>query len=141
MDAKSWWRWMTITSPPKTTSSVSHLRTGQKWTGPVLREPAQFRNILGEYPMTMEPSRQIFPRGFPFQLRGHKNQPEFLPAPSGATIGVTEGLWLDEPDVDATTWLNGKIKGVRYNGPDLFVLEQATWSPAKTRKTPALSAN
>jgi hypothetical protein len=56
-------------------------------------------------------------------------------APAGATIGVTEGLWLDEPDVDATTWLNGKVKGVRYNGPDLFVLEQKTWSPVNTQNT------
>jgi hypothetical protein len=52
-----------------------------------------------------------------------------------ATIGVTEGLWLDEPDVDATTWLNGKVKGVHYTGPDLFVLDQSTWSPVNTQNT------
>ena len=110
-----------------------HSVTGQKWTGSLVREPKEFHNIC-EY-LTLEPQRLVFPRGFPFQLRGHKNQPQAIPAPSGATIGVTEGLWLDEPDVDATTWLNGKIKGVAYNGPDLFVLDQRTWSPVNTQNT------
>ncbi len=98
-----------------------------------MREPARFHNIC-EY-LTLEPHRLIFPRGFPFQLRGHVNQPEFVLSPKDATIGVTEGLWLDEPDVDATTWLNGRVKGVRYNGPDLFVLDQSTWSPINTQNT------
>jgi hypothetical protein len=110
-----------------------HRRTGQKWSGQVLREAAGFHNIC-EY-LTMDPQRLVFPRGFPFQLRGHSNQPEFAPAPPNATIGVTEGLWVDEPDVDATTWLNGKIKGVGYNGPDLFVLDQKTWSPVNSQNT------
>ncbi len=110
-----------------------HQRTGEKWAGGVLREEAKFHNIC-EY-LTLEPHRLVFPRGFPFQLRGHVNQPEFVPAPKYATIGVTEGLWLDEPDVDATTWLNGKVKGVHYTGPDLFVLDQSTWSPVNTQNT------
>ena len=111
----------------------AHQKTGQKWPGQTLREPAQFHNIC-EY-LTLEPPRLVFPRGFPFQHRGHVNQPELISSPDGATIGVTEGLWLDEPDVDATTWLNGKVKGVRYNGPDLFVLDQSTWSPVNTQNT------
>jgi hypothetical protein len=44
-------------------------------------------------------------------------------------------LWLEEPDVDATTWLNGKVKGVRYDGPEVFVLDQSTWSPVNTQNT------
>ena len=53
----------------------------------------------------------------------------------GARIGVTEGLWLVEPDIDATTWLNGKVNATRYNGPEVFVLDQATWSPVNTQNT------
>ena len=110
-----------------------HRNTGRSWAGPILREPAQFHNIC-EY-LTLEPPRLVFPRGFPFQLRGHQNKAELVSSPPGTTIGVTEGLWLDEPDIDATTWLNGKVKGVRYNGPDLFVLDQSTWSPINTQNT------
>ena len=110
-----------------------HSRTGQKWSGSLFRESHEFHNIC-EY-LTLEPQRLVFPRGFPFQLRGHVNQPEQVHAAPGTTIGVTEGLWLDEPDVDATTWLNGKIKGIAYDGPDVFVLDQRTWSPVNTQNT------
>jgi len=112
---------------------AGHKKTGQSWTGPMIHEPAKFHNIC-EY-LALEPPRLVFPRGFPFQLRGHRNQPESVLAPQGAIIGVTEGLWLDEPDIDATTWLNGKVKSVCYNGPDLFLLDQSTWSPVNTQNT------
>ena len=115
-----------------------HQKTGQPWNGRLLKEPARFHNIC-EY-LETEPQRLIFPRGFPFQLRGHVNRAEFVQAPAGATIGVTEGLWLAEPDIDATTWLNGKIRAVRYNGPDLVVLEQSTWSPVNTQNTSVVRA-
>lgn len=110
-----------------------HRRTGQDWRLPLLKEEKQFHNIC-EY-LVFNPSRLVFPRGFPFQLRGHVNQPQQVPSPPGATIGVTEGLWLDEPDVDATTWLNGKVKGVDYQGPDAFALDSSTWSPVNTQNT------
>jgi len=80
-----------------------HKKTGQTWAGPMIREPARFHNIC-EY-LTLEPPRLVFPRGFPFQLRGHLNQPESVPAPETAIIGVTEGLWLDEPDTVSYTHL------------------------------------
>lgn len=110
-----------------------HRKTGQVWQQPVLSEDKGFHNIC-EY-LTFSPPRLVFPRGFPFQLRGHVNQPQYVPAAAGAAIGVTEGLWFDEPDVDATTWLNGKIKGVDYQGPDAFVLHPSTWSPINTQNT------
>jgi hypothetical protein len=110
-----------------------HRRTGQVWQEPLVKEESGFHNIC-EY-LAFEPSRLVFPRGFPFQLRGQMNKPQSVPPPQGAAIGVTEGLWYDEPDVDATTWLNGKIKSIHYKGPDSFVLEQATWSPVNTQNT------
>ena len=110
-----------------------HRKTGQEWRQPVLKEDRFFHNIC-EY-LTFEPSRLVFPRGFPFQLRGHVNQPKAVAPPPGAAIGVTEGLWLMEPDVDATTWLNGKISGVKYTGPELFALDQSTWSPVNSQNT------
>lgn len=110
-----------------------HRRTGQAWRQPMLKEPSRFHNVC-EY-LVFEPSRLVFPRGFPFQLRGQINQPQLVPSPEGAVIGVTEGLWFDEPDVDATTWLNGKIKGVDYKGPDAVVFDASTWSPVNTQNT------
>jgi hypothetical protein len=115
-----------------------HMKTGQLWHESVVREQAKFHNIC-EY-LTLEPQRPIFPRGFPFHLRSHVNAPQAVEAPQGARIGVTEGLWLQEPDIDATTWINGKVKAISYEGPDLFVLEQSTWSPVNTQNTSVVRA-
>lgn len=111
----------------------NHLRTGQPWKQSVIHEDTRFHNIC-EY-LALEPQRSVFPRGFPFRLRGHVNNPRLVAASPEAIIGVTEGLWLEEPDVDATTWLNGKIRATKYLGPDLFVLEQSTWSPVNSQNT------
>lgn len=110
-----------------------HMQTGQPWKQAVVREETRFHNVC-EY-LALEPKRSIFPRGFPFRLRGHVNAPQQVAPPTGARIGVTEGLWLAEPDIDATTWLNGKVRATGYDGPDLFALEQSTWSPVNTQNT------
>lgn len=110
-----------------------HQKTGQVWRSSVLKEESGFHNIC-EY-LVFEPVRQVFPRGFPFRLRGHSNRPQPGACPAGATIGVLEGLWREEPDVDATTWLNGKTRVVGYNGPEAFVLDPSTWSPVNTQNT------
>ena len=110
-----------------------HLSTGKKWDGPLLTEESGFHNIC-EY-LTIEPQRQVFPRGYPFKLRGVPNQNTTEKSGKETTIGVTAGLWLSDPDVDATTWLNGKISGKAYRGEPVQVLHQNTWSPVNTQNT------
>lgn len=110
-----------------------HLQTGKSWPGELIKEETGFHNIC-EYLKT-EPDRQIFPRGYPFRLRGLPNNHQKINSKKNATIGVKAGLWLSDPDVDATTWLNGKITGTRYLGEDTHVLDQSTWSPINTQNT------
>jgi hypothetical protein len=83
----------------------------------------------------MTPARHVYPRGYPFRLRGRYNQPQLetpLPKPR---IGVTAGLWLKDPDIDATTWLNGAVNSGRYTGDPLQVLSPQTWMPINTQNT------
>lgn len=110
-----------------------HLRTGSLVREPVLSEPAGFHNVCEH--LTFEPDRLIYPRGFPFHLRGTLNAARAVEPPSGVKLGVIAGLWLREPDVDATTWLNGRITSNAYTGPDLVVLAQDTWTPINTQNT------
>src|SRR3989338_8749587 len=93
-----------------------HARTGSAWNKRLIKEPSGFHNIC-EY-LSFLPPRDIFPRGYPFNLRGKKNAPSKIPARKGARIGVTAGLWLKEPDIDATTWLSGKVEAVKFKGKD-----------------------
>jgi hypothetical protein len=110
-----------------------HSLTGRQWDASLVEESSGFHNVC-EY-LDFVPSRAVFPRGFPFKLRGSANAPQQENAKAEAIVGVTAGLWLNEPDIDATTWLNGKVNGIGYHGPEAFVLSQATWSPINTQNT------
>lgn len=110
-----------------------HSRTGNEWEDIILSDESGFYNIC-EF-LDIEPKRLIFPRGFPFKLRGKKNSVKSINPKKEVVIGVNAGLWLQEPDVDATTWLNGSIESVGYHGPEKVVLDQNTWSPINTQNT------
>lgn len=110
-----------------------HSLTGTSWAGDLVHEDKGFHNVCAY--LRLEPARPVFPRGFPFKLRGTVNEPRRQKPANPVTIGVTAGLWLNEPDIDATTWLNGRVIGTTYEGPDAVVLDQATWSPINTQNT------
>lgn len=110
-----------------------HANTGSDWNGELINEQSGFHNIC-EY-LKINPQRQVFPRGYPFKLRGKPNINLTEIAEPGTKIGVTAGLWLSDPDVDATTWLNGRVEGVAYHGQNVQVLHQSTWTPVNTQNT------
>lgn len=110
-----------------------HLHTGGPVGETLVHEPSGYHNVC-EY-LTIQPSRPLYPRGFPFRLRGSRNEPQTALRVVGARVGVTAGLWLKEPDIDATAWLNGRVESVDYQGPRHFVLDQETWSPINTQNT------
>ncbi|OGN10534.1 MAG: hypothetical protein A3J46_00765 [Candidatus Yanofskybacteria bacterium RIFCSPHIGHO2_02_FULL_41_11] len=112
-----------------------HANTGKIWNGQMISEPVGFHNVC-EY-LEFEPSRHVFTRGFPFHLRDTRNNP-VRKTEKPVRIGATAGLWLSAPDVDATTWLNGRISGVKYKGEPTNVLHQDTWAPINTQNTSIL---
>jgi hypothetical protein len=109
-----------------------HSQTGGKWEKGLISEKSGFHNLC-EY-LKLDPDRSVYPRGFPFRLRGINNDPTLI-TKNNSIIGVTAGLWLEDPDIDATTWLNGKVTGVDYMGKQTQVLDQSTWSPVNTQNT------
>ena len=119
--------------PTKDNFIGHHLQTGRQWQGDLIKEEAGFHNIC-EY-LQIEPCRPVFPRGYPFRLRGVANRPQIISTAKPVKIGVTAGLWLRDPDIDATTWLNGKVSSTAYVGKNLQVLEQQTWTPINTQNT------
>jgi len=111
----------------------AHAITGSEWNGKARCEETEFRNNW-EY-LEVEPQRDVFPRGFPFRLRGKRNQKIWAELDGTHKIGVTAGLWLQDPDIDATTWLNGSVSAERYLGDKIQVLSQKTWTPINTQNT------
>jgi hypothetical protein len=110
-----------------------HIQTGASYNGDLYHDDTGYFNVC-EF-LVFQPSRDVYPRGFPFELRNHKNDIVHISSPAQAKIGLTEGLWFLEPDIDAITWLNGTVHSTAYNGPDQFVLAQNTWSPINTQNT------
>lgn len=110
-----------------------HSATGMKWNGRVISEPTGYHNICEH--LVFRPVKHIFPRGYPFSLRNTKNKELQRPAPSRASIGVTCGLWLNDPDIDAVTWLNGGAVSTSFRSPAIRVLNNTTWSPINTQNT------
>jgi len=110
-----------------------HCDVGSPCAEPLISTESGFYNLCDH--LEIQPKRIVYPRGYPFELRGVPNSQSAVKADQGAVIGVRAGLWLHDPDVDATTWLNGKVFGVRYNGPVTGVLAQDTWTPINTQNT------
>lgn len=110
-----------------------HAIVGSDYTGPLIKENNRFHNIC-EY-LKFEPVRSIYPRGYPFKLRDKRNDYINLESKKKIKIGINAGLWLEDPDIDATTWLNGKIKSKSYTGQEYHVLDQSTWTPINTQNT------
>ena len=71
----------------------------------------------------------------PFVSGTKGNNANPVSSPLRAKIGVTAGLWLSDPDIDATTWLNGAVSGLSYSGQDQLLLAQSNWTPINTQNT------
>lgn len=111
-----------------------HLQTGEPMRVPtVLDSPSGFHNICTDL-LFMPPRSGIFPRGFPLQKR-QEYWPAWRKAQPDARIGVTEGLWSADPDVDATAWLNGGALAYGYVGANQQTLQQSTWTPINSQNT------
>ena len=110
-----------------------HSVTGSNWTGPVSHGDSGFYNVCEH--LRFDVPRPIYPRGFPFRLRGVTNAASERPADPATVIGVTAGLWLREPDIDATTWLNGRVSAESCTIPGHQVLGPTTWTPINTQNT------
>lgn len=78
-----------------------------------------------------EPPRTIYPRGFPYSKRW-KDDAHFTT--TTGKVMINAGLWLDEPDVDAVTWLNQPIKVVNIK-PEKMMLAQGVYTAVNTQNT------
>ena len=79
-----------------------------------------------------EPNYRVYPRGFPYHKR-HKVS-EITYREESGTVRLNAGLWLQDPDVDAITWLAAPVRVSRFRGKSLLLGENV-WSPINTQNT------
>ncbi|NMD01061.1 MAG: hypothetical protein GYA62_15265 [Bacteroidales bacterium] len=76
--------------------------------------------------------KKIFARGFPYYARTEKGN--MIKKNNKQKIAINAGLWLNEPDVDAMTWLSCPPKVTKFNSKS-FTIDENTWSPINTQNT------
>lgn len=81
--------------------------------------------------MDVEPSN-VYPRGFPYRYR-HRPAKVTYKVEQGM-VHLNAGLWLQEPDLDAVTWLANPARAHRFRGESIL-LGETTWSPTNTQNT------
>jgi len=113
-----------------------HLAVGKEMTVPVVRHPSGWWNVCQR--LACDPPRQFYHRGYP------KSRQVFPPpgdAPTEtATVRavVNAGLWLKNPDVDATTNIEEPVNVVRmepFAGQATCALAAGTWCPFNSQNT------
>jgi len=82
--------------------------------------------------LRLQPSLDIYPRGFPYRYR-HKER-TYVYAAERATVRMNLGLWVEQPDLDAMTWLVAPVHSEGLSRPPL-VLARDTWTPVNTQNT------
>jgi hypothetical protein len=97
---------------------------------PVVETSDGWFNICQQ--LTTEPSAACYPRGFPYFAR-HK-QETVRQEQRDTAIRINAGLWLQEPDLDALSWLSTPVRITAFPGTSV-VLGPRTWSPVNTQNT------
>ena len=120
----------TIARPNRTTSrsTRSCAKTQQK-TGVVEANGGWF-NVCEQ--LSLEPNISMYARGFPYFARGKRTtvrEWEYETA-----VRINAGLWLQEPDLDALSWLHAPVRSTAFCGASV-VLGDHTWSPVNTQNT------
>jgi hypothetical protein len=82
--------------------------------------------------LDLKPDFTFYPRGFPHHKR-HQNPTLTFPEETGP-VRMNVGLWLQEPDLDATTWLTAPVRATGFKGKS-YLLGQDTWGPINTQNT------
>jgi hypothetical protein len=77
-------------------------------------------------------ARTVYARGYPYFARHVSSNVETRVG--SADIMINAGLWLQDPDVDAITWL-GVNPCVRAFKDQSVVLSASTWSPVNSQNT------
>lgn len=79
-----------------------------------------------------EPNYVVYPRGFPYHKRHTYRELTF--AEETGPVRLNAGLWLQDPDLDALTWLAAPVRANAFRGESLL-LGANVWSPINTQNT------
>lgn len=107
-----------------------HNIVGNKQILPTIRTNSRWFNICDL--LKKSPDQRIYPRGFPYNRRWQ--DVSIIKEKKEVKVMLNQGLWLQDPDVDAITRINQDIKITEFSGEQI-ALDIGTWSPINTQNT------
>jgi hypothetical protein len=113
----------------------AHLAVGREVRVPVVRHASGWWNVCQR--LVCDPPRRVYHRGYPksrqdWKAAGHEIEKR------GVRAVVNAGLWLNHPDVDATTNIEEPVHVVGMDpvaGHQTCALAQGTWCPFNSQNT------
>jgi hypothetical protein len=112
-----------------------HLQVGRNVEVPVVRHPSGWWNVCQR--LVCEPPRQFYHRGYPKSRQDWSRNGEHIERETVHPV-VNAGLWLKNPDVDATTNIEEPIRVVGMEpiaGERVCALAPETWCPFNSQNT------
>ena len=115
-----------------------HLHLGETRTLEVVRSQTGWWNVCNL--LEEETGKEFFHRGYPLSARYDRGALYTGHACTKGRAVVNAGLWLDDPDVDALTRLNGPVNaiGVVPGFGGQIGCDLGTWSPFNSQNTALL---
>jgi hypothetical protein len=115
---------------------IGHHSAVGRWVDrPVVSHPSGWWNVCDR--LVCDPPRRFYHRGYP-KSRQTFERAEPMVIPGGVRVVVNAGLWLKNPDVDATANIEEPLNVVRMEpigGSDSCALAAGTWSPFNSQNT------
>jgi hypothetical protein len=85
--------------------------------------------------MTNDRTERIFPRGFPYRTRKEYKNEDISYHTGDVRVGLNEGLWTRDPDVDAITRIERNVAMIDLKEKKSVVLDLGTFSPINSQNT------
>ena len=112
-----------------------HLQVGKKIEVPVVRHPSGWWNVCQR--LVSDPRRHFYHRGYPKSRQNWSRNGQHIEKAAVRPV-VNAGLWLKNPDVDATTNIEEPINVVGMEpiaGERVCALAPGTWCPFNSQNT------
>jgi hypothetical protein len=113
----------------------AHLTVGRQLRAPVVRHVSGWWNVCQR--LTCDPPRRFYHRGYPKSRQDWKHEGHEIDKQIVRPV-VNAGLWLKNPDVDATTNIEEPVNVVGMEsiaGARACALAKGTWCPFNSQNT------
>ncbi len=111
----------------------AHEIVGQQTELEEFGRPGEWFNVCSF--LTEASGRQFYARGYGMNARSASADSQPQPMVASRRIAVNAGLWLGDPDIDASTRLSAPVTAVAYDRQANFLVAPGSWTPFNSQNT------